>query len=169
LSFCILSEKEDLMEQRVSGNQGASGQSGAQQGSPPSPTGSSPGITETAADYPRDMTAALGREKGAQAPQETETASGYPRDMTSALGKEKGESMAELARQAQATLDQAKRVFDQAKKVFAERTGEARQLVTERGQQACSAADTYVKESPWKAISLAALAGVLTGLLIGRR
>ena len=41
--------------------------------------------------------------------------------------------------------------------------------VTEQGRQAASAADGFVRESPWQAVGVAALAGLAVGFLIARK
>ena len=41
--------------------------------------------------------------------------------------------------------------------------------ITETARQAAGATDDYVRESPWQALGIAALAGVLTGFLLARR
>lgn len=46
---------------------------------------------------------------------------------------------------------------------------ELQETVVEKGKAAGRAADDFVHENPWKAIGAAAGAGLLLGLLIGRR
>jgi ElaB/YqjD/DUF883 family membrane-anchored ribosome-binding protein len=43
------------------------------------------------------------------------------------------------------------------------------QVAVERTKQAANATDHYVRENPWAAVGIAAGAGLLLGLLIGRR
>jgi len=66
--------------------------------------------------------------------------------------------MKELRSRVQATLSSAK-------------TGliEAQGAVVEKAKAAAKATDVYVHENPWKSVSLAAGAGLLIGLLLGRR
>jgi len=40
---------------------------------------------------------------------------------------------------------------------------------TERARAAVRAADDYVRQNPWEAIGIAALAGIAFGLLVGRK
>ena len=46
---------------------------------------------------------------------------------------------------------------------------EAQAVVVEKAKAAAKATDGYVHENPWKSISIAAGAGLLIGLLVGRR
>jgi ElaB/YqjD/DUF883 family membrane-anchored ribosome-binding protein len=46
---------------------------------------------------------------------------------------------------------------------------EAEDAIVLRGKQAARAADDYVHENPWRAVGAAAGAGLIIGLLIGRR
>jgi ElaB/YqjD/DUF883 family membrane-anchored ribosome-binding protein len=46
----------------------------------------------------------------------------------------------------------------------------AQEAITEQAQTAAGAADDYVHDNPWKAIGIAAAAGLLVGILLsGRR
>lgn len=67
-------------------------------------------------------------------------------------------SMKELRSRVQETLSSAK-------------TGliEAQGAVVDKAKAAAKATDVYVHENPWKSVSLAAGAGLLIGLLLGRR
>lgn len=49
------------------------------------------------------------------------------------------------------------------------RLGEMTDAAWERGRQAASASDRYVRRHPWESIGVAAAVGVALGLLIGRR
>ncbi|MES2975251.1 MAG: DUF883 family protein [Pseudomonadota bacterium] len=69
-----------------------------------------------------------------------------------------GEKAAELRTRMQARLEQAK----------AELT-RLQGLAVERAKDAGKAADTYVHENPWKAVGIAAGAGLVIGMLISRR
>ena len=46
---------------------------------------------------------------------------------------------------------------------------EAERVLLEKSKLAAKATDEYVHEHPWKAVGVAAAAGLLLGLLIGRR
>ena len=46
---------------------------------------------------------------------------------------------------------------------------EAERAALEKAKQAAKEADEYVHEHPWKAVGIAAAAGLVLGLLIGRR
>jgi ElaB/YqjD/DUF883 family membrane-anchored ribosome-binding protein len=50
-----------------------------------------------------------------------------------------------------------------------DRMGRMQETLLARSKAAGRAADVYVHENPWKAIGAAAGAGVLVGLLLGRR
>ena len=45
----------------------------------------------------------------------------------------------------------------------------ARDVPREKSKAAAKATDTYVKDNPWKAVGIGAVAGVILGLLINRR
>ena len=47
--------------------------------------------------------------------------------------------------------------------------GEAERVVLEQTKKAAKATDEYVNENPWQAVGIAAAAGFVLGLLIGRR
>jgi len=42
-------------------------------------------------------------------------------------------------------------------------------VLRERGKAAARATDDYVHENPWQSVGIAALAGLVVGILIGRR
>ncbi len=50
-----------------------------------------------------------------------------------------------------------------------ERMGEMKDAAFERGRQAATASDQYVRRHPWESIGVAAAVGVALGLLIGRK
>jgi ElaB/YqjD/DUF883 family membrane-anchored ribosome-binding protein len=64
-----------------------------------------------------------------------------------------------------AVRDKMQRGLEQAKAKLADLEGKA----MEQTKAAARATDTYVHENPWKAVGIAAGAGVLFGLLISRR
>src|SRR5262245_10670911 len=76
-----------------------------------------------------------------------------------ASGTEKGEALRASA--------------EQNLEIARERLRELQSDVTERSRAAAKAADDYVRENPWQSIGLvavvAALAGLLAGLLMNRR
>jgi len=69
-----------------------------------------------------------------------------------------GEKGAELREKAMQKLQQMR-----------EKLQDTQDVVIERGRAAAHAADDYVHENPWKAIGVAAGAGMLIGLLLNRR
>lgn len=69
-----------------------------------------------------------------------------------------GEKMTDLREKAQARLADAKFKLAEAEAVLVDKA------------KACGrAADDYVHDNPWKAVGIAAGAGLVLGLLIGRR
>lgn len=69
-----------------------------------------------------------------------------------------GEKVAELRARIQERLSQAKA-----------RLSEIEQAVIVKGKAAAAATDNFVHEHPWKAVGIAALAGLAVGILISRR
>lgn len=78
--------------------------------------------------------------------------------LLAATAGDAGAGVAELRSRVQATLSSAK-------------TGliEAQAAVVDKAKAAAKVTDEYVHENPWKSISIAAGAGLLIGLLLGRR
>ncbi|MBI2734551.1 MAG: DUF883 domain-containing protein [Aquabacterium sp.] len=78
--------------------------------------------------------------------------------LLAATAGDAGAGVAELRKRVQATLSNAK-------------TGliEAQAAVVDKAKAAAKVTDEYVHENPWKSISIAAGAGLLIGLLLGRR
>jgi ElaB/YqjD/DUF883 family membrane-anchored ribosome-binding protein len=78
--------------------------------------------------------------------------------LLAATAGEAGAGVAELRKRVQATLSNAK-------------TGliEAQAAVVDKAKAAAKVTDEYVHENPWKSISISAGAGLLIGLLLGRR
>jgi ElaB/YqjD/DUF883 family membrane-anchored ribosome-binding protein len=78
--------------------------------------------------------------------------------LLAATAGDAGAGVAELRKRVQATLSSAK-------------TGliEAQAAVVDKAKVAAKVTDEYVHENPWKSISIAAGAGLLIGLLLGRR
>lgn len=78
-------------------------------------------------------------------------------ELLRATADQAGEKAASLRERAQANLAQARA-----------RLLEAERAVVERTKVAAKATDEYVHENPWQAVGIAAAAGVLVGMLIGR-
>jgi len=78
--------------------------------------------------------------------------------LLSATAGDAGVGVAELRKRVQATLSNAK-------------TGliEVQAAVVDKAKVAAKVTDEYVHDNPWKSISIAAGAGLLIGLLLGRR
>lgn len=72
-------------------------------------------------------------------------------ELIKATAAQTGERIAEARARASAALERA------------------RTAALEGGKQAARAADQYVRQNPWSAISISAGIGLLIGLLIGRR
>jgi ElaB/YqjD/DUF883 family membrane-anchored ribosome-binding protein len=79
-------------------------------------------------------------------------------DMLHATADQAGEKVASLRARIQERLHDAKR-----------RLAEAEAVLVAKTRAAARATDTYVHESPWTAIGIAAGVGLLVGLIIGRR
>ena len=75
-----------------------------------------------------------------------------------ATANQAGEKVAELRARIQERLSQAKA-----------RLSEIEQNIVAKGKAAATATDNFVHEHPWKAVGIAALAGLAVGILIGRR
>ena len=79
-------------------------------------------------------------------------------EMLGATADQAGEKIANLRVRIQARLRDAK-----------SRLADAEEVLLAKTTAAARATDEYVHESPWTAIGIAAGAGLLIGLLIGRR
>jgi ElaB/YqjD/DUF883 family membrane-anchored ribosome-binding protein len=79
-------------------------------------------------------------------------------EMLGATADQAGEKIANLRVRIQARLHDAK-----------VRLVEAEEVLIAKTKAAARATDQYVHESPWTAVGIAAGAGLLIGLLIGRR
>lgn len=79
-------------------------------------------------------------------------------EMLGATADQAGEKIANLRVRIQARLRDAK-----------SRLADAEEVLLAKTKAAARATDEYVHESPWTAIGIAAGAGLLIGLLIGRR
>jgi len=79
-------------------------------------------------------------------------------DMLHATADQAGEKVATMRARIQERLKGAK-----------VRLGEAEAALMEKTRAAARATDTYVHESPWTAVGIAAGVGLLVGLIIGRR
>jgi len=69
-----------------------------------------------------------------------------------------GEKISELRAKAQDHLATAKA-----------KLADAEAMIVDKAKQAGRAADDYVHDNPWSAVGIAAAAGFLIGLLVGRR
>ena len=47
--------------------------------------------------------------------------------------------------------------------------GDAERVLTEKTKQAARVTDDYVRDNPWQAVGIAAMAGLVLGILISRR
>ena len=79
-------------------------------------------------------------------------------DMLQATADQAGEKVATMRARIQERLHGAK-----------VRLGEAEAALVAKTRAAARATDTYVHESPWTAVGIAAGVGLLVGLIIGRR
>lgn len=79
-------------------------------------------------------------------------------DMLQATADQAGEKVATMRARIQERLHGAKL-----------RLGEAEAALVAKTRAAARATDTYVHESPWTAVGIAAGVGLLVGLIIGRR
>lgn len=79
-------------------------------------------------------------------------------DMLQATADQAGEKVATLRARIQERLQGAKLRLSQAETALVAKT-----------RAAAHATDTYVHESPWTAVGIAAGVGLLVGLIIGRR
>jgi len=79
-------------------------------------------------------------------------------DILHATADQAGEKVATLRARIQERLQGAKL-----------RLGDAEAALVAKTRSAARATDTYVHESPWTAIGVAAAVGLLVGLIIGRR
>ncbi len=79
-------------------------------------------------------------------------------DMLQATADQAGEKVASLRARIQERLKSTK-----------ERLAEAEEALLEKTRAAARATDSYVHESPWTAVGIAAGVGLLMGLVIARR
>ena len=79
-------------------------------------------------------------------------------ELLAATAQQTGEKIAELRERMQTNLRLARLKLADAEAALREST-----------RQVAKATDHYVHENPWKAIGIAAGAGLLVGMLIGRR
>ena len=78
-------------------------------------------------------------------------------ELMRATAGQANEKVAEVRERVQAHLD-----------VVKDRLAQAEDAVIVRAKQAADATDNYVNENPWRAVGIAAGAGLLIGMLIGR-
>lgn len=79
-------------------------------------------------------------------------------DLVRATASQSGEKLAEARSKAQQALQAARAAVARAEAA-----------ATEQAKLAAKATDQYVQDNPWTAIGIAAGAGLLIGLLVGRR
>jgi ElaB/YqjD/DUF883 family membrane-anchored ribosome-binding protein len=79
-------------------------------------------------------------------------------ELLRATASQAGEKVAAARERIQASLASAKI-----------KLGEAERAALEKAKEAAKATDDYVHDHPWRAVGIAAGAGLLLGLLIGRR
>ncbi len=79
-------------------------------------------------------------------------------ELLRATASQAGEKVAAARERIQASLASAKVKLTDAERVLLEKT-----------KQAARATDDYVHENPWQAVGIAALAGLVLGILISRR
>ena len=68
-------------------------------------------------------------------------------------------------RELEEMTDEIRAGIDSGKYTFAE----IQRLVTEKGKEAATATDEFVRENPWAALGVAAVVGCVLGLLISRK
>jgi ElaB/YqjD/DUF883 family membrane-anchored ribosome-binding protein len=79
-------------------------------------------------------------------------------ELLRATASQAGEKVSAARTRIEASLAAAKVKLDDAERA-----------ALEKAKEAAKATDEYVHEHPWKAVGIAAAAGLLLGLLIGRR
>ena len=79
-------------------------------------------------------------------------------ELLRATASQAGEKVAAARERIQASLASAKIKLTEAERALLEKTKEA-----------AKATDDYVRENPWQAVGVAAVAGLLLGILISRR
>ncbi|MBI2294606.1 MAG: DUF883 domain-containing protein [Betaproteobacteria bacterium] len=79
-------------------------------------------------------------------------------ELLRATASQAGEKVAAAREKVQDSLHRAKA-----------KLSETEEALLDRGKLAARATDEYVREHPWRAVGIAAGAGLIIGLLIGRR
>ncbi len=79
-------------------------------------------------------------------------------ELLRATASQAGEKAAAARERIQASLATAK-----------VKLGEAEQVLLEKTKVAARATDDYVRDNPWQAVGIAAVAGLVLGILISRR
>ncbi len=79
-------------------------------------------------------------------------------ELLRATASQAGEKVAAARERIQASLASAKVKLTEAERVLLEKT-----------KQAAKVTDEYVHENPWQAVGIAAMAGLVLGILISRR
>jgi ElaB/YqjD/DUF883 family membrane-anchored ribosome-binding protein len=79
-------------------------------------------------------------------------------ELLRATASQAGEKVAVARERIQASLATAK-----------VKLGEAEQVLREKTKEAAKVTDDYVRDNPWQAVGIAAVAGLVLGILISRR
>ena len=79
-------------------------------------------------------------------------------ELLRATASQAGEKVSAARERIQASLAKAKVKLSEAERVLLEKT-----------KQAAKATDEYVHDNPWQAVGIAAMAGLVLGILISRR
>ncbi len=79
-------------------------------------------------------------------------------DLLRATASQAGEKISAAREKVQDTLDRAKSGL-----------GDIEDVVMDTGRQAARATDEFVQANPWRAVGIAAVVGLVIGLLISRR
>ena len=66
-------------------------------------------------------------------------------------------------------IDAVRARAEETLKVAKGRLSEMEQSIVEQAKEATKAADEYVREHPWTAVGIAAVAGLVVGVLLARR
>lgn len=73
------------------------------------------------------------------------------------------------ARQAESTLLSAKDRIEANLNAMRKGLGQAQESIVQHSRDAAESTDDYVKNHAWQAVGVGALAGLVVGLLVGRR
>jgi ElaB/YqjD/DUF883 family membrane-anchored ribosome-binding protein len=79
-------------------------------------------------------------------------------DFVQVSAHESGEKLADARKRFQHSIEDARHKVDHAQS-----------LVLAKAKVAAASTDAYVRSNPWKSVGIGAAAGVIVGMLIGRR